>query len=136
VIHGCGLTEAVALRWKTQLNENAKAPAFASRLPEADHNEIAGWEGAGESGRFSAVFLEDSDQHPRERERIELTAKLIEPHAARVVRVETDGETRTERLLQAVMLGDLVSLHFAANRGVDPSKIAAIDALKEQLGHG
>ncbi len=135
VIYGCGLTEAVALRWKTQLNENAKVLAFASRIPEADHNEIAGWEGASESGRFAAVFLEDSDQHPRERERIELTAKVIEPHAECVVRVETDGETRTERMLQAVMLGDLVSLHVAANRAVDPSQVAAIEDFKKQLGH-
>ena len=48
VVSGSGLTEAVAYRWKTQVNENAKLPAFASELPELDHNEICGWSGAGE----------------------------------------------------------------------------------------
>ena len=47
VIYGCGLTAPVAYRWKTQLNENAKVPAFTTELPEADHNELDGWEGAG-----------------------------------------------------------------------------------------
>ena len=44
VIHGADPTMAPARRWKSQLNENAKAPAFASVLPEADHNEICGWD--------------------------------------------------------------------------------------------
>ena len=44
VVHGAGPTAAVARRWKTQLNENAKAAAFWCELPEANHNEICGWE--------------------------------------------------------------------------------------------
>ncbi len=134
VIYGADVTVPVAVRWKTQINENAKLPAFAGELPEADHNEIAGWGGAGESGRLSAVFLEDRDQHPRVRQRFELTAKLVEADATAVARVETEGESRTERLLWAVMLGDLVSLHLAARRGVDPSPVEAIERLKDQLG--
>ena len=46
VIDGAGLTAPIAYRWKTQINENAKARASAHELPELDHNEIAGWEGA------------------------------------------------------------------------------------------
>jgi glucose/mannose-6-phosphate isomerase len=134
VFYGCDLTAPVAYRWKTQVNENAKQPAFCHELPEMDHNEIVGWAGAPEAGRFSAVFLEDSDQHPRERQRFELTAKLIEPGAERVIRWETEGETRTERMLGAVMLGDLLSLHLAARRGVDPSPVEVIERLKDELG--
>ena len=45
-ITGAGLTAPIAYRWKTQFNENAKCPCFAAELPELDHNEIVGWEGA------------------------------------------------------------------------------------------
>ncbi len=134
LIYGCELTVPVAYRWKTQVNENAKQHAFEHQLPELDHNEIVGWAPNGSAQQFSAVFLNDSDQHPRQRERANLTAKLIEPSAAAVVRVETDGETRVERLLRAVQLGDLVSLHLAAHNGVDPGPIEIIDRLKDQLG--
>jgi glucose/mannose-6-phosphate isomerase len=134
VVYGCDLTAPVAYRWKTQINENAKQPAFNAELPEMDHNEIVGWDAGVDAGPFSAVFLEDSDQHPRERERAELTAKLIEPAAESVIRIETEGETRTARLLWAVMLGDLVSLHLAAARGIDPSPVAVIERLKDELG--
>jgi glucose/mannose-6-phosphate isomerase len=131
-IYGSGLTAPVAYRWKCQLNENAKMPAAFHVLPELDHNEIVGWERA--EGRMAALLLEDRDQHPRLRQRFELTASLIEPHASRAIRIETEGDSRTERLLWAVMLGDLVSLHLAARRGVDPSSTDAIERLKDELG--
>ena len=124
----------VAYRWKTQINENAKQHAFQNQLPELDHNEIVGWSADGDGEGFAAVLLTDSDQHPRQRERAELTAKLIEPTASAVIEVETEGETRVERLLWAVMLGDLVSLQLAALNGVDPGPIELLERLKDELG--
>lgn len=133
LLYGCGLTATIAYRWKCQINENAKLPAFGHHLPEMDHNEIVGWAGAPE-GTYSAVFLEDRDQHPRERQRFELTAELIGAGAHDVIRLETEGETRTERLLWSVMLGDLLSLELAAREGVDPTPVEVIETLKDRLG--
>jgi len=130
VVLGADLTAPVARRWKTQINENADAQAFFSELPEADHNEICAWSGDG----FAAVLLEDSDQHPRERRRFELTAEAIGAAGAEAIRLETRGETRVARLLWATILGDLVSLELAEARGVDPLPVTAIDALKGALG--
>ena len=45
LIYGAhGHTAPVAFRWKTQINENAKQPAFWAELPELCHNEIVGYE--------------------------------------------------------------------------------------------
>jgi glucose/mannose-6-phosphate isomerase len=132
VVYGADLTAPVARRWKTQVNENAKLPAFFAELPEADHNEIAGWEGAGE-GELAAVFLADSDQHPRERRRIELTAATVEAAGAPAAILETEGGTRVERLLWATMLGDLVSVELAELRGADPEPVESIERLKADL---
>jgi glucose/mannose-6-phosphate isomerase len=135
VVYGAGPIAAAARRWKTQVNENAKLPAFFSELPEANHNEICGWpDGAATGARQAAVLLEDVDQHPRVRRRFELTAEAIAASGTEVVRVETAGETRAERLLWAVMLGDLVSLALAEARGVDPLPVTAIEDFKAALG--
>jgi glucose/mannose-6-phosphate isomerase len=135
IVYGAGLYAAAARRWKTQLNENAKLPAFFSTLPEADHNELCGWrDEAPGRGRLAAVLLEDTGQHPREVRRFELTAEAIEAAGATAVRVEAAGETPAERLLWAVMLGDLVSLALADARGIDPLPIEAIDNFKAALG--
>lgn len=133
VIYGSDLTTAVAHRWKTQINENAKVLAFYSELPEANHNEICGWSGGSGADGIAAVFLEDRDQHPRERRRFELTAAAVAEEAAAVVRLETVGDNRVERLLWATLLGDLVSMELAERRGVDPESIEAIEKLKEGM---
>ncbi|MEX0993572.1 MAG: bifunctional phosphoglucose/phosphomannose isomerase [Solirubrobacterales bacterium] len=134
-VYGAAPTASVARRWKTQINENAKVPSFYAELPEADHNEIVGWDGASDVGKFTGVFLEDADQHPRVRRRIELTAKAIESHAADALLVESRGTNRVERILSLVMLGDLVSIYMAALQGIDPTPVEAIDALKAAMGH-
>ncbi|HET7122350.1 MAG TPA: bifunctional phosphoglucose/phosphomannose isomerase [Solirubrobacterales bacterium] len=132
VIYGADLTAPVAHRWKTQFNENAKVPSFYGELPEADHNEICGWSSDAAAG-MSAILLEDCGQHPRERRRFELTAELIAEGGAKVVRIETEGETRCERLLWATLLGDLVSLEVARRAGADPEQVDALNRIKEGM---
>jgi glucose/mannose-6-phosphate isomerase len=135
-IAGASLTAPLAYRWKTQINENAKTPAFAATLPELDHNELVGWEGASSLGPFSAVFLDDSDLHPRLRQRIELTRGLIASRGAATFRIESIGETRLQRLVSLLLLGDLVSLYLATLRGVDPRPVAAAERLRSALSSG
>ncbi len=136
IIYGSDLTAAVAYRWKTQVNENAKTPAFFAALPEADHSEIDGWVHAPKhGGPYALILLKDSDQHPRERRRIEVTGEVIAPTAQAVLTAEAEGETRTARLMELVMLGDLLSIELAQRRGVDPGPIDAIAELKEKMGN-
>ena len=129
VVYGAGPTAAAAVRWKTQLNENASVQAFASELPEADHNEICGFF----AEPHAAVFLDDPSLDPRLRARIDLTAEEI-ASSALVERVEARGETAFERVMSLVLLGDLVSVYTAVLSGEDPTPVPAIDRLKERLG--
>ena len=133
VVHGAGTTTAIARRWKTQLNENAKLPAFWSELPEANHNEICAWERGTAAAPFAGVFLEDPDQHPRIARRIDLTAAEVERAGAPVLRVPARGETRLERVLSLVMMGDLLSVQLAELEGIDPTPVEAIERFKHAL---
>jgi glucose/mannose-6-phosphate isomerase len=133
VIVGAELAYAAAYRWKCQFNENTELPAFASPLPEADHNEVVGWAASRDLGRLSCILLEDPHAHPRNRRRTELTAEIAEDGAEAVLRVCARGESRLERLVSLVLLGDLVSLYAAVLRGADPVNIHALDWLKQAL---
>jgi glucose/mannose-6-phosphate isomerase len=135
VIAGAGLTTPLAQRWKASLNVVARMPAFAAELPDLDHHEVAGWIGAGSSGaRFSAVFLDDCDTHPRVQSRVALTRELVEPHAAGTHVVGSRGQTAAERVLSLVLLGDLVSHYIAALQGIDPADPGPTQQIKQQLG--
>jgi glucose/mannose-6-phosphate isomerase len=127
-----GLMEPVALRWKNQMNENAKVPAFWSLLPELDHNEVEGWS-SDTAKEFAVIALRHPGEHPRVAERFALTAELASEGGldAREVRAEGDGPL--EWLFSQILLGDFVSTYLGIHRGVDPTPVPAITGLKGRL---
>jgi glucose/mannose-6-phosphate isomerase len=134
VVHGAQATAAPARRWKAQLNENAKVAAFASELPESNHNEIEGWRWAHDHAPVSAVFLMAAGQHERVTRRLELTSALIEGQGTPVVPLTASGESPVAQVLSLVMLGDLVSVRLAHLGGIDPEPVVYIEGLKDALG--
>jgi glucose/mannose-6-phosphate isomerase len=133
VIHGAASTVPVGRRWSTQINENAKSPAFWSELPEANHNQICGWERGRDQAPLSGVFLGDPDQHPRVKRRIELMSEEVERTGASAIQVDARGESRLERVLSLVLLGDMASVYMAILAGVDPTPVDALEEFKQQL---
>ncbi|CAA9522105.1 MAG: Glucose-6-phosphate isomerase, archaeal II / Mannose-6-phosphate isomerase, archaeal [uncultured Solirubrobacterales bacterium] len=133
VIYGAAATAAVALRWKTQVNENAKLPAFSAELPEADHNELNAWEGAPGLAPLAAIFLDDGGADDALRRRVALTAREIGAFASALEEVPAFGSTPVERVAAGVLLGDFVSVYLAVLRGVDPTPVEAIERFKRAL---
>ena len=134
VVYGAGLTAPVARRWKGQVNENAKAPAFWNELPELNHNELMGWSSLPNVAASTvAVFLDDPEGDPRLLRRAGFTAAELGARGVGVERVEARGESRLARLFSLVQLGDYVSLYLALLYGVDPSPVQAIQDFKAKL---
>ena len=134
VIHGAGPTTAVARRWATQLNENAKAGRLRLRAPRG------GSQRGLRLGARAADRAAGAASSSRTRTTIracagamELTAEEVERAGATAVRVTSRGESRLERVLSLVLLGDLVSVYLAALDGVDPTPIEALDRIKAGL---
>jgi len=128
-----GLTEPVARRWKTQLNENAKSPAYWDVVPELNHNELMGWEGDDLANRASYVLLRDADEAPPVARRLEITADMLRDRGLRVRQFQLSGETMMARLLGLIVLGDWVSYYRAMLRGVDPTPVALIERFKAKM---
>ena len=137
VVYGAGLTVPAARRWKGQINENAKAPAFWNELPELDHNELMGWTSLPHVAAVTlAVFLDDAQGDARLLQRARLTAAVLEARGVVVERVQTRGESRLARLFSLVQIGDYVSFYLALLYGVDPTPVAAIEDFKAKLAGG
>lgn len=127
-----GVAEGPALRWKTQLNENAKVPAFHAVLPELDHNEVEGWcQGAGAG--YRVVVLRHPGEHPRVAARVEATLASLEGSGLAFRAVHAVGHTPLEWVFSLVLEGDFVSTYLALARGVDPTPVPVLAALKERL---
>lgn len=132
------LGAAAALRWKCQINESAKAPAFWNVHPELCHNEVAGWGQNGDATRqlVTLVNLRHDAEHPQVSRRFELVSEALREVMADVVEVRASGEGDLAQLLDLVLVGDAVALHLAGHEGVDPGPVPVVDEIKQQLAAG
>lgn len=129
-----GHTAPVAFRWKTQINENAKQPAFWGELPELCHNEIVGYELAGDLlPQGKVVFLRTSSDHPRVAARIDILKEVLWRRGLPFLEVWAEGEDELGQLLSLLYLGDWVSVYLALLNRVDPTPVKPIQELKDRL---
>jgi len=129
-----GLLGAVAMRWKTQINENSKWPCFWNIFPELDHNEIVGYEIENNINRqVKIIYLQDKEGLLRVEQRREITRKIIEDKVAEFIVCPTKGKGKMSRMFSLIFLGDLVSYYLAILNQVDPSPVACIEDLKKEL---
>jgi glucose/mannose-6-phosphate isomerase len=132
------LGSIAGFRWKAQINENVKSPAFNTVIPEACHNELTGWEERTDltTASFSWVALRHDAEHPQISRRFEIVQEMLEPKLATFVTHRAEGEGDLAQLLDLVMVGDFVSLHLARLMKVDPGPIPVLVELKNRLRSG
>jgi glucose/mannose-6-phosphate isomerase len=130
-----GIGAVAAMRWKTQMNENGKVPAWSSSMSELDHNEVVGW--SDRIGVDSTVIMLRHDGEPHEAAaRFPLSAGIARDAGAEVEEVVARGRSSLARLLTLMVVGDFTSVYVGLRRGVDPTPVRAIDRLKSALSGG
>jgi len=128
------ILDAVADRWRCQLNENAGVLCHANSFPEHNHNEIMGMGRPRHPGRNVVVIaLLDRETHPRTRYRLESVLDITEKAYHLAMRQESEGRSRLARIFSLIMLGDFVSVELARLVGKDAMEIKRIDELKRRM---
>jgi glucose/mannose-6-phosphate isomerase len=129
-----GYLAPVARRWKTQINEIAKAFAQFELLPEADHNTLAGLLNPEELGaRSMALFLRAPSDQPRNRLRLELTRQAFMLEGLNTDFIEAQGASPLAHMWTALHFGDYTAYYLAIAYGVDPTPVEALESLKATL---
>jgi len=136
LLHGAGGLGAVAAtRWKTQINENAKSPAFVGVEPELCHNELAGWGQDGDVTRqvLTLIQLRMAHEHPQIERRQDLVAEILLEVMAEVIEVRGEGEGDLAQFFDLAYFGDVTSLFLAGAESLDPGPIPTLVEVKEAL---
>ena len=129
-----GHSEIAALRWKAQINENAKAPAYYNTFPELNHNELVGFEEPKELlARLLIIILRDPADHEQVKKRMQISQQIIREQVAQVIEVETRGQSWLAKLYSLIYLGDYASFYLALEYGINPTPVKVIDYLKAAL---
>ena len=132
---GTDLTELVASRWKTQINENAKSKAFVGSMPEVHHNEVLSWDAdvEGSKSNYVLILLRDNSENSQIAKRFDLTQKLL-GEKVEIFNIEPKSQSTTLfKLMELVLLGDLFSISLADELNMIPEDIEGIENLKKLL---
>lgn len=133
-IVGAEALAPVARRWKTQIDELAKAWAQFEVLPEADHNTLAGiYQPESLFPQTMVVFLRAPSAHPRNQLRAELTRKAFMLEGLNTDFFDAAGPSRLAHQWTALHFGDYVAYYLAAAYGVDPTPVEAIQSFKQEM---
>ncbi|HVP57349.1 MAG TPA: bifunctional phosphoglucose/phosphomannose isomerase [bacterium] len=133
ILYCGGGLEAVALRWKNQFCENSKQLAFASVLPEANHNEVMGWEGGVEGLAAGIVLLRAAGEHPSVARSLSILKRLAGADGRICGEFWASGSSLLCRQFSLILIGDYASAYLALARGIDPTPIRTIDRIKAWL---
>ena len=127
-----GIGSVAAARWKTQVNENAKRPAFWSSMSELDHNEVVGWTQPFGSD-FAVIALRHEGEHGELGPRFPLSYDIVRDAGAHLEEVRARGTSTLARLMSLIAMGDITSVYLALAHDVDPTPVPVIERLKAAL---
>ena len=132
---GSGNLEPVARRWKTQINELAKAAATFEILPEADHNTLQGlmFPENTLNAHSMTMFLRAPSDHPRNRLRSDLTRQSFMLEGLNTDFTDGRGDSPLAHMWTLILFGDYMAYYLAMAYGVDPTPVEALQSLKETL---
>ena len=131
VIYSDALLAGTAVRWKQQLNENAKIHAFTHVVPEMNHNELVAYYHP--DHRINVICLRHAPENPRTAKRFSLMEELIQGKAGSIITVLATGPTLFEQIFGLIHLGDWLSVALAERKGVNPLDIEMLEWLKKAL---
>jgi glucose/mannose-6-phosphate isomerase len=131
---GSGLGEVAAYRFKCDLNEYAKSPAFAHFLPEMNHNEIEPY-GRPHPKRapFVVVLLRDEGEDERIALRFDLARRLIAESGADVIELHSQGISVLARLFSLVLTSQMAAIYAGLSNDIDPGPVPVMEEFKRQL---
>lgn len=123
--------EGIAIRFRQQLNENAKVLCWHHVIPEMNHNELVGWAGGNEE--VSVVLFSDPDEYERNNYRIAINKDIITRFTPHFTDIIAKGKSKIEKSIYLIHLGDWASVYLANLRGVDAVEVNVINFLKGEL---
>jgi glucose/mannose-6-phosphate isomerase len=128
-----GNTDLVAMRWKTQINENAKQAAFWNVFPELSHNEISSFTKPDLLAGFFPMLLRNAYDGEENVTRIRLMEALFEQRSIPHSEVHAEGKTELAQIFSQIYFGDYLSFYLALLNQVDPTPVGLIEKFKRDL---
>ena len=88
VIYSVSGNEAVAVRFRQQVNENGKQLCWHHVIPEMNHNELVGWRE--KNDKLAVIIFRTKQDNPRSQVRIGLNKKVFKKYTKQIIEICVD----------------------------------------------
>lgn len=117
--------QALAFRFKNELNENSKIPAKVEILPELFHNDIVGWENP--KTKDIAILINSDLEY--ENKLIKFYDDYLQSQGIKTINLRLGGNI-VERFFLGSLIAGITSVYVAQLRGLDPLATHSINRYK------
>lgn len=131
VIYATTYYEGIAIRFRQQLNENAKVLCWHHIIPEMNHNELVGW--TKKDDNLAVIIFIDKDEYFRNVARVDINKEVIKKYTSHITEIYSKGNSEIEKAIYFIHLGDWISVILGELRGVDLMEVNVINFLKSAL---
>ena len=131
IVYTTGRMEAVAMRFRQQINENSKMLCWHHVIPEMNHNELVGWKDHSE--KWAVVYLRNDDDYARNATRMDINKEIISKYSDTIIEIFSKGNNLIEKAMYLVHIGDWITFYLSELHGVDSIEVDVIDYLKGEL---
>lgn len=126
--------DVCAMRFRSQIAENAKALSTSFVFPEMNHNEIEGFKNPKKLfNNFVVVLLRDRDTHPRVAKRMDITGDILRKEDVKLIEIWSRGEDLLSRIFSLIYISDFIAYYLAILYGIDPTPVDRVTYLKNEL---
>lgn len=122
--------QAVAIRFKNSLQENAKVFAASEDVVEASHNGIVSWE---KPSNFKPVLLRGQDDYIKTKERWEIFKEYFKDKHIDYKEIISIKGSILSKIITLIYLLDYATIYKAVMLKTDPTPVSSIDYIKKKL---
>lgn len=122
--------QAIAVRFKSSLQENAKSHAIIEDVIEASHNGVVSWE---KPSSVRPLLLQGKDDYIKTKERWTILKEYFDKNKIEYLEVKSPKGNILTKLVCLIYLLDYASIYYAILNHTDPSPVKSIQFIKKRL---
>jgi len=122
--------QAVAIRFKSVLQENTKSHAMIEDVMESSHNGIMAWE---KSSDVKPILLRGKDDSEKTKQRLDIFAKYFKKNNIDYEEIISIDGNIISKIVNLIYVLDYASIYLAIKRKTNPTPVNSISYIKSKL---
>jgi glucose/mannose-6-phosphate isomerase len=122
--------QAVAIRFKSVIQENAKSHAIIEDVMEASHNAIMSWE---KPSKVQPILLRGKDDSDETKKRLDIFSEYFEKNNIGYKEIFSVEGNIISKIVNLIYVLDYASIYLAIRRKTDPTPVDSIIYIKSKL---